>query len=106
MFTAAAGFSLTTITVETYRGDGARGPDYASPVTRQVYRSDSRQLVRAQNGAEVVSSTSIFDDPEQATLYAPDTRVTLPEGEKSLVIARSINVIGDPDVDHVKVSLA
>lgn len=104
MFTAADGFQVTTVTVRTVTGSGARGPVVAAPADVTGYLSDTRALVRSQAGAEVISESSFYADPDRADLFAPDSQVTLPD-RTARVIKTSRNVIGDPDVDHCKVWL-
>lgn len=104
MFTAAAGFTQTTITVETYAGESARGRVFAAPVQRSVFLSQSRTQVRNSSGELTLSQSTVYDVPDAASLYTPESRITLP-GQKTIVLTISVNVIGEPDVDHVKVAL-
>lgn len=103
MFTAAEDFQTTQVTVLPFAGTGANGDVFDAAVTRDVFISDSRKLVRDGTGQQVVSETTIFDDADQAATYPPDSIVTLPT-RTARVIVTKVHVIGDPDVDHVEVS--
>lgn len=104
MFAAAADFASTTITVETCLADSGRGRTFAAPVTREVFLSQSRSTVRTASGDETISESTVYDDPDRAGIYAPESRVTI-DGTPTTVIKAAVNAIGDPDVDHVKVAL-
>lgn len=104
MFAAVAGFEVTTVAVRTLTGSGARGPILATPVDVEGYLSDTRSLVRSTSGTEVVSESSFYTDPDKAALFTPDSEVVLPD-RTAHVIKTSQPTIGDPDVDHCKVSL-
>jgi hypothetical protein len=105
MFAAASDFNVTTVQVQSRTGSGARGPVYADPTLIDCYVSDVRKLVRNGSGNEVVSSSALFSDPANAPVFALDSLVTI-NGRVTTVLSTTLAVIGDPDVDHVRVDLA
>lgn len=104
MFTAATDFQTTTVQVATHTGTGANGDLYADPADVVVFLEDTRKLVRSATGEQVVSESTLYTDPDQADLFTPGTRVTLPTRD-ALVIVTKVHTIGDPDVDHTEVAL-
>jgi hypothetical protein len=104
MFLAASSFTPTVVGVETYQGEGGRGPVFAASTPATVFLSDSRKLVRDQGGTEVISESTVFGDPADAALFTPGSRVALPN-RKARVITVKTNAIGDPDVDHFAAAL-
>lgn len=104
MFAASEDFQTTTVTVATRTGTGANGDVYATAVPRDVFLEDSRRLVRSATGEQVISESTVFDDPDQGALYTPDSKVTLPTRVARVILAKA-NVIGDTDVDHLEVVL-
>jgi hypothetical protein len=104
MFLAADGLSVTAVIVRTLTGAGSTGQVFAEPVEVEGFLSDRLAVVRTKSGAEVVSDSSYFTDPDKADLFAPDSEVDLPD-RTALVIRAARNVIGDPDVDHCRVWL-
>lgn len=76
-----------TVTVEPLTGTGPYGDVYGDPVEVRCLVEDTRQLVRALDGSEVVSQTTVYapswiDCP-------PDSKVTLPSGRVSYAITTS-----------------
>ncbi|GAA2037363.1 hypothetical protein GCM10009740_31450 [Terrabacter terrae] len=104
MFAAAADFQPTTVTVRTKTGSGANGDIFSAPIDRAVFLEDSRRLVRNANGEQVVSETTLYADPGDLDAFAPDSKVTLP-GRTARVLLAKPRIIGDPDVDHLEVTL-
>lgn len=105
MFAAADGFQLDELVLlETYLGDGARGPKYAVGFNITCFVEDSRRLVRASSGEEVISETTLYTDLANANDISPDSKVTV-NGRTALVLLVKRHVIGDPDVDHLEVVL-
>jgi hypothetical protein len=95
---------LSTVTVATRTGSGARGAVFATPVTRTVFVEDGRKLVRDEAGEQVVSETTLFDALAAADVYPAGTKVTV-NGRAALVIVAKRRALGDPDVDHLEVAL-
>ncbi len=93
-----------TVTVEPYLGRTSVGPRYgpASPV--RCFVDEQTRTVRDPTGREVVSSSTFYARPG---IDCPqDSRVTLPSGRKTTVIARlDRDGGGMPTPDHVEVQL-
>lgn len=105
MFLAADEFQPTTVLVEAFLGTGAGGKNtFAAPVDSDCYLEDGRKLVRAANGDQVVSETTLYTDLCEADKYVPHSKVTLPTRTAMVIIAKQ-RVIGDPEVDHLEVAL-
>lgn len=76
-----------TVTVEPLTGTGPYGDVYGPAQTIRCLVEDTRQLVRALDGSEVVSQTTVYAPPGLAA--PPDSKVTLPSGRVSYVITAS-----------------
>lgn len=111
-----ADFYIQTAIVETWLGTNGYGADvFADPVTlapsddpatdNGCWIDDSRHLVRSKDGEQVVSESTLYTRPANATLFSPDARVTI-NGIQSRVIRVNLNTSGDLDLpDHVAVTL-
>lgn len=73
-----------TVTVEPLAGTGPYGDVYGDPVEVRCLVEDTRQLVRALDGTEVVSQTTVYAPP--GIDCQPDSKVTLPSGHVSYVL--------------------
>ena len=74
-----------TVTVEAWAGEGPDGPRWSAPVTVACFLDEQTRMVRAADGTQV-SSTSTAYAPLDTT--APTgSRVTLPDGRRTTVIA-------------------
>jgi hypothetical protein len=104
MFDAAADFAQTPVSVQTRTGSGSKGAIYAPAVARSCYINDGRKLVRDSAGNEVISETTLFDDPSALALYPAGSFVTV-NGRTAVVITAKLQVIGQADVDHLEVVL-
>jgi hypothetical protein len=94
-----------TVAVEQYLGATANGPKYAAAVTLRCLLEQKTRTVRDQGGEEVVS-TSTFRAPLTTTACPPESRVTLPDGDKTVVIASLRHDGGGlPVPDHLEVQL-
>ena len=92
------------ITVEPYLGDGAYGPVYGPPVVVRCLLDDKVREVRSPTGEQVVSSSTAYCPP--GTAAPPGSRVTVPDGRQSSVIARlDRSAPGLPTPDHVELQL-
>ena len=49
-----------TVTIKDYEGDGAYGPTYSDPYEVQGYFQQEREVVKDQEGNEVVSDAQLF----------------------------------------------
>lgn len=82
---------VNTVTVKTYLGiNGGSGvAKFADPpVDVKVWLQDGNKLVRDSEGAEVVSSASVYGPLGSADLFVPRSVVTA-NGRSSTVIALS-----------------
>ena len=85
-----------TVTVKPYAGTGAYGPSFGRPFTiRRAYVEDRRRLVRASDGAETISETTVVVRPGP----------TIPAGSEVTVwpgtpAARTATVITSSTFDH------
>ena len=91
------------VTVETYSGEGAYGPNFDAPVTVKVNVDQTRRLVRNTAGDEVVSEATLAVHPQPrdettralldaTTLFTPETRVTI-SGRAAKVIGVKPNTV-------------
>lgn len=94
-----------TITVEAYEGSGPYGDTYAAGVEVTCFVDQKRKLVRAPDGSQVVSSSTVFAPLDTAA--PPRSRVTLPDGQKTLVIGtaqrRAAGITEAPE--HLEITL-
>lgn len=87
--------------VEAFTGTGALGPVYAAQVAVRCRIENKRRMVRSPEGTEVVSSTTLFCEPEE----------TIPAQSKVTVDGRTTTVIssaahhGLAEASHLEVSL-
>lgn len=95
----------TTLQVETFQGPGVKGPVLAAaaPVDRCMVNYKNR-LVRASETEERVSDAQITTVLEHAEAFKPESRVTLPDGQKRTVLSRAVDDEGLP-LAHVRVIL-
>lgn len=93
-----------SVTVEAFEGAGAYGPVYGAAVTVRALVRPGLRLVRAPDGSEVVSSTTVF--ARRGLTAPPGSRVTLPDGRVTTVIAcLDQDGGGLPTPDHVELQL-
>jgi len=64
-----------TVLIRPLTGSGGAGPVYGSQVPAEAFIEDVREVVRDQNGAEVVSDTRVHVRPE--TLVPVGSKVTV-----------------------------
>lgn len=76
-----------SVTIEPYAGSGAYGDTYGAPVVVSCWVEQGRKLVRAEDGSEAVSETTIYAQP--GTVAKARSRVTLPGGSVTVVISTS-----------------
>lgn len=95
------------VTVEAYEGDTAYEPVYAAPVTVRCLLEQKTRTVRNKQGQEVVSSGTFYARLDEALAVCPtESRVTLPDGSTTLVIAALPRDGGGlPTPDHLEVQL-
>ncbi|MFD5266753.1 hypothetical protein [Streptomyces sp. NPDC058335] len=94
-----------TVSVEEYEGESAAGPVYANPVTVRCFLEEKTRLVRASDGREVTSAATFYCRLD-ALAAPPESRVTLPGGRQTTVIAQLRRDGGGlPLPDHLEVQL-
>lgn len=94
-----------TVAIEPYEGDSAYGPVYAGPVVVRCFLDEKNRLVRNSEGHEV-TSTSTFYCRLGAINAPPQSKVTLPDGRVTTVIAQmKRDGAGLPTPDHLEVQL-
>lgn len=100
-----ADFYVHTATVETYQGTGAYGDVYAAPVVVACFAEAKRRLVRAKDGQETVSESTLYMGAADGGLFVPDSRVTV-GGKVSYVITQNVNDAPGLDLpDHAAITL-
>lgn len=78
-------FLQHSITVEPYLGDAGRGPQYGAPALVACFLDERTRMVRDATGRQVTSSGTAYC---QLHTEAPvESRVTLPDGRRTFVIA-------------------
>jgi hypothetical protein len=101
---------VDTVTVETFRGSGAMGDLFAAPVVlappNGCWVENSRKLVRAANGEQLISETTVYTAAANNALFTTDSRVTI-NGVAARVLKANENDTGGlmPSVDHVAINL-
>jgi len=93
----------STVSVETYTGDGAYGPIYdpVPVIVRWNYDAKRRRVINA-NGDEAISEGSGTIHPDDAALFVPESRLTF-DGRTSTVMAtKSVSYRGA--VSYVEVT--
>lgn len=102
---AFAEWLVVTLQVETYLGPGTKGPvvSPATPVEKCMVKSGNR-LVRGSDGEERVSDTTIVTVLENAAHFAVESTVTLPDGQRRIVLQRAVDEASLP-LAHVRVAL-
>lgn len=100
-----ADFWVHTVTVRTVTGTGGMGTTYAAPAPVPCFVEEKRRLVRAPDGAQVVSEATVYA-PAGTTALSPGSLVALPSGRTATVITSSVLDGGDLDLpDHVAAAL-
>jgi hypothetical protein len=92
-----------TVTVEAYTGSGPHGDVYAAAVSVTCFVDQKRKLVRAPNGSQVISESTVYAALETAA--PPRSRITLPDGQVTLVIsAARRDGAGLPVPEHLEIA--
>ena len=105
-----ASWWVHTVTVARYLGPGPEGDQYAAADTGVAcFVSEKRSLVRAANGEQVVSETTVYF-PRTTEDIPPESLVTIGApftARTTTVIASSRHDGGGlPTPDHLEVALA
>lgn len=92
------------VTVEPYTGSSAYGPLYGPPAAVACFLDQQTRTVRSPTGQEVTSTSTLYARP--GLVCPAESRVTLPDGRITRVIARLDRSGGGmPTPDHVEVVL-
>lgn len=68
-------FLVHTVTVRPYQGRSSTGPVYGDAFTLKCMAQGKRRLVRGSDGAETLSSLTLYCAPGQAGTIPPGSRV-------------------------------
>lgn len=100
-----ADFYVHTASVETFEGAGAYGDVYGAPVVVACFAEAKRRLVRAKDGEQVVSESTLYMGTADGALFVPDSRVTV-GGKVSYVITQNVNDAPGLDLpEHAAITL-
>lgn len=100
-----ADFYVHHVTIEPFQGAGAYGDVYGPPVVVACFAEAKRRLVRAKDGQEVVSESTLYMDTADGALFVPDSRVTVGTNV-SYVITQNVNDAPGLDLpEHAAVTL-
>ncbi|MEV6105701.1 hypothetical protein AB0M28_13435 [Streptomyces sp. NPDC051940] len=93
-----------TVTVEPYEGQSGTGPVYGGPVAVRCFLDEKTREVRDRHGEVVVSSSTAYCRLD--TVAPAESRVTLPDGRATRVIAALRRDGGGlPTPDHLELQL-
>ena len=86
--------------VRTYEGSGPFGSTYADPVTVPCFIEGRRQLVRDQNGREVVAEATVYGHITHGHRFTPESTATV-DGDERTVLTIATHYSGALDLpDH------
>lgn len=74
-----------TVQVRPYAGESSRGPVFGDTFTLQCMAQGKRRMVRDNDGAEKLSSLTLFCAPGSADLVPPGSEVTW-QGDTTTVV--------------------
>jgi hypothetical protein len=98
-------FYVHTAQVETWQGAGAYGDVYGPPLVVSCFAEDKIQLVRAKDGQQVVSGSTLYMAAPDGDLFVPDSRVTV-DGRVSYVLTQNTNDAPGLDLpEHAAITL-
>jgi len=95
---------LPEVTIEPYQGRSAYGDVWGAGVPVRAFVDQGRRVVRADDGSQVVSETTIYTRPD---VECPArSRITLPDGAATLVIvAKRRAGFGNADLpEHLEIA--
>ncbi len=102
---SVSAFYVHTVTITPVLGEGAYGTVYGDPTQVRCFVDETTRLVRDADGAEVVSSATIYADP--GTVVAVGSTVTLPSGRVATVLGSQVHDSGPLDLpDHAEILVA
>lgn len=90
------------VVIEPFQGTGANGPVYGPPVTVPCFRDDKRRLVRAPNGSQVVSESTVYCLP--GTVAPPESRINLGSRVATVITTADRDGGALPVPSHVEVN--
>lgn len=95
--------SPMSVTIEPYQGATGHGDTYGEPVEVPCWVDAKRRLVRDGTGSQVVSSSTVLAALD--TVAPARSRVTLPDGQTTLVIsAARREAAGLPLPEHLEIA--
>lgn len=100
-------FFMQTASVETWQGAGSVGDVFAAPVTVSCFIEDKRKLVRAKDGQQVISESTLYTSIVNVGLFVANSRVTVltdADGDE-LTPTRMTRVIGQSAFDSGNLDL-
>jgi hypothetical protein len=93
-----------SVIVEPYTGDGSYGPIYSEATAVRCFLDQKTRMVRDPGGREVTSTSTFYCLLD--TVCPAESRVTLPDGRQTTVIAALRRDGGGlPTPDHLEVQL-
>lgn len=98
---------MQTASVETWQGTNALGDVFAAPQTVQCFIEDVRKLVRAKDGQQVISESTLYTSSSNVGLFVANSRVTVltdADGDE-ITPTRMTRVIGQSVFDSGKLNL-
>lgn len=108
-------FFMQTASVETWEGAGSVGDVFAAPVVVTCFIEDKRKLVRAKDGQQVISESTMYTPITNVGLFVANSRVTvltdtdgdeITPARKTRVIGQSAFDSGSLDLpDHLEIAL-
>jgi hypothetical protein len=94
-------FFVHHVTLTPKTGDGGYGPTFGAPVDVACFVDDTVQLVRAPDGEQVVSSSTVYSAVD-APDGPPGSTVAFADGRVATVITQALRTSGPLDLpDHV-----
>lgn len=66
-----------TVTVQTYSGEGATGPVYATAVSVPCRIDQKRRLVRTLSGDEAISEATLIVHPDDEARFVAESLITI-----------------------------
>lgn len=94
-----------TVSVEPFTGQDSYGRTYGPAQTVTCWVEDGNKLVRDSSGNETVAAATVYASLGDADKFPVGSRVTMPTGRVSTVIVSDTFTVGNPDADHIEVSL-
>lgn len=101
-----ADFYVHTVTVATFLGTNGLGADTFSPATDVLgFMELSRRLVRNAGGEQVISESTLYTDPANASAFLPNSKVTYGGSVSRVILAKAADSGSLDLLDHLIVAL-